>query len=111
MQAIEDSFDVSDGHHGRASQEGQLYVAHHGRGAVDVLRHEQHMLLVVDAVLPRHVRKGDEHGPCAAGRIAHADIAPSVRLPRLPAITRISSYFAESIINDLKCLHFNIFNI
>ena len=33
------------------------------------------MLLVVDAVLFCHVCKGDEHGACAAGRVAHTDIA------------------------------------
>ena len=42
---------VPDNHDGGTSQQGHLYVAHHSCGAVNILRHKQHMLLVIDAML------------------------------------------------------------
>ena len=55
----------------RAAHKAQLDIAHHPGQEVDVLGHEQHRRLEVNVVsrAAALVGKGNQQGPCAAGRV------------------------------------------
>lgn len=68
---------ITDNNIPRHSKQTHLQIAHHAHDVVNVLRHKQHIRLIIDAFLSAFVCERHQQGPSAAGRITDRNPSPA----------------------------------